>query len=291
MLKSIRVATLLASFFVAGTALSAEETFSLNGISNPDEALQKIEGYLSFHPKDPKALFSKGVVLTNSGKLDEAEVIFTELTRDHPEIPEPFNNLAVVQATKGDTAKACSTLEKALSIHPNYALAQENLGDCHSKLANKAYAKAKDLPGVAKSVDAKLNVTSALVNDKLPGSAATPITTVKIDGVNEVSTSITNWANAWSDKHVEDYLSHYSADFKPENGLSLSAWKDLRTQRINTPARIKVTLSAVKISVNGDSATASFIQSYESTQLKDRVRKVLTLVKQNGQWLIISEKI
>ncbi|MDE2614082.1 MAG: hypothetical protein KGL78_11615, partial [Burkholderiales bacterium] len=59
------------------------------------EALVKADQYLGSKPRDPQMRFLKGVVQTESGKTAEAITTFSKLTEDFPELPEPYNNLAV----------------------------------------------------------------------------------------------------------------------------------------------------------------------------------------------------
>ena len=46
--------------------------------------------------KDVQALFTKGVMLAESQKREEAIKVFTEITEKYPNLPEPYNNLAVL---------------------------------------------------------------------------------------------------------------------------------------------------------------------------------------------------
>ena len=53
-------------------------------------------------PNNPEFLFYKGIIETNIGKSNEAIDTFRNLTENFPELPEPFNNLAVLYAEKGE---------------------------------------------------------------------------------------------------------------------------------------------------------------------------------------------
>jgi tetratricopeptide (TPR) repeat protein len=78
----------------------------------------------------------------------EAIAVFTKLTEDYPELPEPYNNLAVLYAADGQYDKARAALEMAMRTNPTYATAHENLGDVYAKLASQAYDKALQIdPG------------------------------------------------------------------------------------------------------------------------------------------------
>ena len=106
------------------------------------EALQKADQYLSAKPRDPMMRFLRGISLSQAGRTADAISVFTKLTEDFPELPEPFNNLAVLYAQQGQYDKARNALEMAIRTNPSYATAYENLGDVYAKLASQAYSKA-----------------------------------------------------------------------------------------------------------------------------------------------------
>ena len=106
------------------------------------EAAIKADSYLAAKPRDPQMRFLKGVIQRNSGKQAEAITTFTKLTEDYPELPEPYNNLAVLYAGQSQFDKARTALEMAIRTNPSYATAHENLGDIYARLASQAYNKA-----------------------------------------------------------------------------------------------------------------------------------------------------
>ena len=108
-------------------------------------ALEKTEAYLKAQPREPQGRFLKGLILTEQKKTQEAIQVFTGLTEDFPELPEPYNNLAVLYASLGNYDKAKSALELAIHTHPSYATAHENLGDIYAQLASRAYDRALQL--------------------------------------------------------------------------------------------------------------------------------------------------
>src|SRR5580658_8794188 len=70
------------------------------------QALDHIGNILKDDPKNARARFLKGLIETEQGKLADAMQTFQTLTEDYPELPEPYNNLAVLYATQGDYDKA-----------------------------------------------------------------------------------------------------------------------------------------------------------------------------------------
>ena len=146
------------------------------------EAQAKADQYLTAKPRDPQMRFIKGVVLRESGKVPEAIATFTKLTEDHPELPEPYNNLAVLYAGQNQFDKARSALEMAIRTNPSYATAHENLGDVYARLASQAYNKALQLDTNNAAVPPKMALIRELFNPNAKGqrpvavaSAAAPV--------------------------------------------------------------------------------------------------------------------
>lgn len=138
---------------------------------NYGPALDRVDAILSKQPKDARARFLKGLILTEQGKPDEAIGVFTALTQDFPELPEPYNNLAVLYAAKGQDDKARKALEMAIRTHPSYATAHENLGDLYAKMAREAYDKALQLDSTNTSAKSKLALVKELFSTKAGAQA------------------------------------------------------------------------------------------------------------------------
>lgn len=130
------------------------------------QALEKVDSYLSSRPKDAQGRFLKGLILTEMNKPSDAIGVFTKLSEDYPELPEPYNNLAVLYAQQKQYDKARTALEMAIRTHPSYAIAYENLGDVYAKLASQAYDKALQLDGSNSATQNKL----ALIRDLITTS-------------------------------------------------------------------------------------------------------------------------
>jgi tetratricopeptide (TPR) repeat protein len=120
------------------------------------EALSKADQFLASKPKDAQMRFLKGVVQRDAGKTTDAIATFSRLTEDYPELPEPYNNLAVLYAGQSQFDKARTALEMAIRTNPSYATAHENLGDVYAKLASQAYNKALQLDAGNTAVAPKL---------------------------------------------------------------------------------------------------------------------------------------
>ncbi len=164
------------------------------------QALEQINKALAAKPNDARARFMKGTILAELGNNREATEIFLKLTQDYPELPEPYNNLAVLYAAQGQYDKARAALEKSLHTHPSYATAYENLTEIYAKLANQAYDKALQLDAAGGSP--RKSEKLALVRELVPvpdapradepltvAAASTPATASDVAPITGVGTS------------------------------------------------------------------------------------------------------
>ena len=288
-------------------------------------ALEKINAYLAGNPKDAQGRFLKGLILTELGRNTDAIKLFTELTEDYPELPEPYNNLAVLYAAQADYDRAKQSLEMAIRTHPSYATAHENLGDIYAKMASQAYDKAMQLDKSNVSAQTKLALIQDLFSPasriqdtakaKEPAKAAvkpsqmaqatkpvaeparpeplpaeTKAAAPAVDPEAAALAAVHTWASAWMAKDVQAYLAAYDQDFKVPGGDDRAAWEALRNDRLTKPEYIKIDIDQIKVSIKDDTATVRFRQRYESNTFKSYDRKTLTLVSRDGAWKIIEER-
>ncbi|MEO5691626.1 MAG: tetratricopeptide repeat protein [Usitatibacter sp.] len=168
-MKSLVLAVLAAGWFGAAFAAPADDLRDAQRLysqGRAQPALEKVDLFLKVQPRDPQGRFLKGLLLTEQKRVPEAIQVFTGLTEDFPELPEPYNNLAVLYASQGNYDKAKSALELAIHTHPSYATAHENLGDIYAQLASRAYDRALQLDKNNATAQLKL----AMVKDLFTGN-------------------------------------------------------------------------------------------------------------------------
>lgn len=292
------------------------------------DALGKADQFLAGKPRDPQMRFLKGVIQTESGKPTDAIATFSKLTEDFPELPEPYNNLAVLYAGQSQFDKARAALEMAIRTNPSYATAHENLGDVYAKLASQAYSKALQLDAGNAAVAPKLslirNLFAADAKGVKPTSAAPAAAPVAAatkppvaapaaaapaaaatpapapapaaqapaaagNGQADVEAAVHAWAKAWSSKNMSGYLGAYASNFTPPGGQSRKDWEADRKARIVPRNKIDVGISDMAVTVNGDRASVRFRQAYASDSISVSSRKTLDLVKSGNRWLIVRE--
>ena len=161
------MAALLFCFSLPSYADPIQDAHKLFKQGQHGQALDKVNTFLASKPKDAQARFLKGLILTEQGKSADAIKIFTALTEDYPELPEPYNNLAVLYASQGQYDKAKLSLEMAIRTHPSYATAHENLGDIYAKMASQAYDRALQLDRSNAATQTKLS----MIQDLFAGGA------------------------------------------------------------------------------------------------------------------------
>ncbi|MCR9091656.1 tetratricopeptide repeat protein [Algiphilus sp.] len=156
------VVTLVAALCSSLAFASTEEARRLLNEGRAAQALNVLEKHLEGSPQDAEARFLRGLALSRTGRRDQAIEVFANLTRDYPQLPEPYNNLAVIYAQQGDYEKARDALEAALATHPSYATAHENLGDIYAALASASYNRALMLDENNPSARQKLKLMERL---------------------------------------------------------------------------------------------------------------------------------
>ena len=115
--------------------------------------------------------------------------------------------------------------------------------------------------------------------------------TASLSDAQQIKNSLSNWANAWSSKDHQGYISAYTKMYRPNAKLSHNQWVKQREQRINKPKFIRVDLNKISVKLLRENlAEARFEQRYQSDTYKDAVRKRMILVKADDQWKISLEK-
>lgn len=302
---------LVLSAALAFTAAHADELKEISQLADQGQtavALDRVNTFIAANPKNAQGLFMKGVLLAEQGRRDEAIKVFTEVTEKFPNLPEPYNNLAVLYADQGQFDKARKALETAIKTHPSYATAHENLGDIYARMASEAYDKALQLDTANTRAQGKLSLikdlfgtgnktTIAAAKEPVKNANAAPAanvaqTDVKKTPVNSqdaITATVNKWAQAWSNKNLDQYFASYGASFKPAKGLSRQAWEQQRKERINKPSKISVEISNLKIESDDSSAKAKFKQSYRADGKPIRTSKTLLMKRDGDSWYIVEE--
>ncbi len=135
-------------------------------------ALRSADSAVAARPGDAQARFLQAVVLMDLKRNEEAMAAFTRLSQEYPELPEPFNNLALLHVRGGRLELARQALEAALRNDPGHRAARANLGEVHLMLAVQAWEQAAAGGPIDPRLMRKLDAARALVAAGAAPSAA-----------------------------------------------------------------------------------------------------------------------
>jgi len=139
-----------------GTVAGAQE-------NDAAQRLQRAESAAAANPMDARLRFRHGVLLLELERDAEAMQVFQRMGEDFPELPEPYNNIALLHARAGRYEAARQALETALRNDPGYRPARANLGDVLLRLALQAWEAAAAAEPPDAALQRKLQLARELV--------------------------------------------------------------------------------------------------------------------------------
>lgn len=158
----LATAVVAAAFIsVSSDASNLDDATRLLRAGKHGEALKVLEAGLKRDANDPQLRFTKGLVLMEQKRTQEAIAIFLKLSEDYPDLPEPYNNLAVLYSQDNQFEKARAALNMAMKTNASYATALANLGDIHARMAAQSYGKAMNVQGQNVGAQSKLQALTA----------------------------------------------------------------------------------------------------------------------------------
>lgn len=232
----------------------------------------------------------------------KAATMYQTLIVQHPELPEPRNNLAMIHLATGDYDAASKLLVEALSTHNSYATAYQNLSRIYTGIASEAYRRALSESKEPTKYTHKIEL--AALSQLEPVSQSSDVAllveapAVEVQAVGEIEPleplfrkQIKAWAKAWGDKDFTAYTDFYSTSHRAEFNTH-SAWVEYRRRRIMRPGFIKIAVSDFSIRAqSGNRAIIDFKQAFDSPGYSDRVVKRLSFKLVGTEWQIIEERV
>ncbi len=171
--RCIRLGLLVCAF--TSTAVFADDYAPVTELlrnGQLTEAMAKADEYLAKNPRDPQMQFLRALIQQDGGKQAEAIASYTKLIEAYPELPEPYNNIAVLYAAQGQYERARSSLEMATRTSRSYGTAYENLGDVYARLATQSYVQAQQLEPGNTTIAPKLALIRQLISTPVPARSA-----------------------------------------------------------------------------------------------------------------------
>ncbi|MGE5639981.1 MAG: tetratricopeptide repeat protein [Clostridia bacterium] len=274
---------------------------------NTKEAIEIFTKLTQDFPELPEPYNNLAVIYASQGQYEKARVALEQSIRTHPSYATAYENLGDVYAKLASQA-----YDKALQLDSSNTGAQNKLSLVRDLVggpttvasakepakapvvvAQKAPEKAAEpkpaetKPAEAKPVEAK----PAAAAPEKPAEKPAPVAKPAAQDSGEIIKTVNGWAQAWSKKDVDGYLSYYAKDFKTPGGEPRAEWEKARRSRILAPKSISVSVASPKVTMHGaNQATVSFRQSYRSDVMKANSPKTLVMTRNDGRWQIQQEK-
>jgi len=298
---------------VALAAMSTQQLHLLIEQEKYAEAVLEGDKILQQNSTDARARFLTAYAYQMTARNEEAISLYRDLIRDSPDLPEPRNNLAMIYLAQGNYDLASDLLVEAINTHSSYATAYANLSLIYKGIASEAYRRAVSESSEPANYTHKFKLTAITGLDSLapeadsipqiatsslpvpePTTSTTVDTQTVVNAANEdtlLIEKVRNWAQAWSSKDFDNYLSSYASDYRDKFNTH-SQWVEYRQKRILRPGDIKVEVNDFTVRQRGaNRATVDFTQAYSSPGYSDRVIKRLEFNRVDSQWKIAAERV
>ena len=261
-----------------------------------DQAVRSGERLLEQNEANADIEFLTAYAYQMNRQYRKAASHYQRLIRQHPELPEPRNNLAIIHLSNGDYNKASELLVEAITTHRSYATAYKNLNSIYTEIASQAYRRAvsesSDSVNYANKIElSALKRLTPFDHSNVPSHISEPII-AEAPPLSPVFTElVTGWAQAWSAKDADAYLSYYSSDYKL-NFATHKAWSESRRQNFQRPDYSNIGISNIQLRAQTPNlAIIDFEQSFESAETSDKLIKRFGLIFINSQWKITDEQV
>jgi tetratricopeptide (TPR) repeat protein len=270
---------------------------------NTKEAIEIFTKLTQDYPELPEPYNNLAVIYASQGQYEKARSALEQSIRTHPSYATAYENLGDVYAKLASQA-----YDKALQLDSSNTGAQNKLSLVRDLVGGPAAAGAKEAakPPVvlAQKPAAPAEKPAAAPEKPVPAKPAAekpvpekkaatdkPAAKPAANESAEVVKALNGWAQAWSKKDADGYLSYYAKDFKTPGGESRADWEKARRARIAAPKSISVSVSSAKVTMAGaNQASVTFRQTYKSDVLKANSVKTVIMTKSDGRWQISQEK-
>ena len=91
-------------------------------------------------PQKPRPHLNLASAMLQSGKVQEAEVLFFEMIQMAPEYVESYINLAQIETNRGNLDKALLYSDQAVSVNPGFDVANLQNGFLHDRMGHRDQA-------------------------------------------------------------------------------------------------------------------------------------------------------
>jgi hypothetical protein len=297
-----------ADAYLAGKPRDPQMRF-LKGVTQKDagktsEAIATFTKLTEEFPDLPEPLNNLAVLYATQNQFDKAKSALEMALKTNPGYAIAYENLGDVYAKLSSQAynKALQIEATNPAITPKLALARQLFNSNTGRIAAIGTSATVVPEKAAPVVVPKPALTPAVPTAPTPAATAPAAPPAKVPAVKPddsqnpsdskpVEEAVQKWADAWSERNLKAYFSSYGKEFEAPGGAKRSAWENEREARIMGKSKISVRLEGLKVTVNGNKATAKFRQIYKADELAVSSRKTLELTKYGEHWQITRETV
>lgn len=316
--SSIACITVLAASLPVAAAADWNPAAIGHELSNGQapQALEATRARLTDQPDDPQAQFLQAMALAQTGDVASAVDAYRKLSAQYPQRARVWNNLGVLYARQGRLEEARSALVHATKAEPDYATAEQNLGDVYIALASDAYRRAQQQGANTDAMNRRRSALERLVPSlpnttessavssptRASSASGAPVATREADSgapardpapvgaSHAIDQVLSHWANAWSQQNLSAYLSAYSDDYQPQGKTSRAQWIRQQRVRVTQPKSVDVSVSDVQVTAeSANRARATFHEHYRAAGDDRDATKHMVFVREDGAWRIRQE--
>lgn len=156
----------LAGLSAAPAGAASDEAAALAALishGEPEAALARADRAIAAEPHNAQLRFQRAVALMDLGRDRDAMQAFTALTEEFPELPDPYNNIALLEVRAGHYELALQALRTALRNDPQHVVARANLAEVYLLLAEQALREASVQSPADHGLQRRLEAVRALV--------------------------------------------------------------------------------------------------------------------------------
>ena len=210
------------------------------------------------------------------------------------EVEPRFPNLELKRAASleklGRTSEAENAYRVALQLDPASTVTRSNLARLEagrSAVVGVVAAAVVTPPAAAAATTATTAATNATTATATPTTpAAKPEATAQAQAA--IVKQLGLWQAAWSSKEINAYLAFYAKSFAPLK-MNRAEWEADRRVKLNKPGAIQLNVVEPSFESQPASMTVTFIQEYTSSNFRDKTRKRIAWVQEDGEWRIQRE--
>lgn len=274
---------------IAGFYSNRGNAYQIEG--NLHQAIVDYNKAIELNPNDNVTYYNRGLAYYGIEQYKNSMADYKNATSNNPnkEAYEDFIKYVPVKKasdTENVRNEILQLFAEKLNLDKKKAMPATAIAPVTASVANPSE------PTVASVVAAAVGTTLAASAhaDKNLAQANSKKNEIKSNSNEDIRNLVNKWAASWQSGDMKIYRSCYASNFQSK-GMNLNEWISYKTNVRQKSKNINIRIDNLQISVEGNSATAVFTQSYSSSILKDKGKKILELRKIKDEWKIYKEII